>query len=52
MEKDIHKGELRRKKIKLLVYTNCLQQSTVIYTEDFDRKAGQHYEPFHIPGNF
>lgn len=50
MDKDIPKGELPRK--NLLVYTNCLRESRVIYTEGFDRKAGQHYEPFYILGNF
>ena len=50
MEKDIHKGELPRK--NLLVYTNRLRESGVIYTEGFDRKAGQQNEPFYILGNF
>lgn len=50
MEKDIHKGELQRK--NLLVYTNHLRENRIIYTEGFDRKAGQHCELFSILGNF
>lgn len=49
MEGNAHEGELQRK--KLVVYTNRLQESGAIYTEGFDRKAGQHHEPFHILGN-
>lgn len=50
MEKELHEGELPRK--NLLMYTNRLRESGVIYTEGFDRKAGQHYEPFRILGSF
>lgn len=50
MEKDLHEGELPSK--NLLEYTSRLRESGVIYTEGFDRKAGQHYDPFYILGNF